>query len=276
MKGLSSAVRQSHITASSANNANLASRTPRRDSQTGDLENSPRKFPFGLNSTKQNPSQNRQWNNNRTQRTAGGQREGANDWAGQRQPQKQGAEGQQRQSRRRDDERRSDMQGRRQDTKRETERVKRTDARQEIKADKREMKREDKQEPKQVEFSAESIQSAIQMVLKDEPERGTMDIQLTNLEELFGPPPPSQDLTLSYTSTSEARIQNFLEQNAGDYSRYFPQVSNSLQRIPDPVQTAQLTLARKRDMGLKVKQKALGIVSQLARTSTGPTTKLVT
>ena len=93
---------------------------------------------------------------------------------------------------------------------------------------------------------------------------------------VYGPPPPSQDLTLSYTSTSEARIQNFLEQNAGDYSRYFPQVSNSLQRIPDPVQTAQLTLARKRDMGLKVKQKALGIVSQLARTSTGPTTKLVT
>ncbi|OSD00802.1 hypothetical protein PYCCODRAFT_1478837 [Trametes coccinea BRFM310] len=92
-------------------------------------------------------------------------------------------------------------------------------------------------------------------------------IELGNLDELFGPPSTSTTseaaVSARLLSPSEQRVQLFLERIAGDYSRYVPKHAPTTDVTKlSPLELSEFVLSKRRDVALKSRRNALTIVEK--------------
>ncbi|KAL6304860.1 hypothetical protein BKA93DRAFT_825464 [Sparassis latifolia] len=141
------------------------------------------------------------------------------------------------------------------------------------------------------------VRGKVQKAGRDKPSHtkapaGSMEIQTTDLDKLFGAPSTAQRSTAPRVAALELqtesppaqrslstprakirptmspsmalRVQRTLENSGGDYSRYLPQIqglNEPEQRTPLGI--AQLVMARKTEAGPRMRRNALGIVQKL-------------
>ncbi|KAI0334094.1 hypothetical protein GY45DRAFT_1359301 [Cubamyces sp. BRFM 1775] len=98
-------------------------------------------------------------------------------------------------------------------------------------------------------------------------------IQLSSLDDLFGPPAtnaPSERSTTSLKAATQDRIQTFLERAAGDYSRYVPRAlpTTDVTKL-SPLQLSEFVLSKRKDVGLQSRHNALTIVEKFVGADKG-------
>ncbi|KAH9947137.1 hypothetical protein B0H21DRAFT_822210 [Amylocystis lapponica] len=108
---------------------------------------------------------------------------------------------------------------------------------------------------------------------------GSMHIQTTDLDSLFGHSPAAQSVMTAPAKTkgvsrgampAALRLQLTLEHRGGDYSRYMPAI-RGLDKPEElgPLGAAQLVMARRKGAGLKMRRNALGVVQRLVVSEVG-------
>ncbi|OBZ79550.1 hypothetical protein A0H81_01405 [Grifola frondosa] len=112
-------------------------------------------------------------------------------------------------------------------------------------------------------------------VTKSSKKAPTINMETTNLDQLFGPPVPhTPHVTVNLAeaqslpaSPAAIRLQLLLERSAGDYSQYVPRTRGTTDPSKlGPVNHAQFVLSRRRDVRLKRRAGALGVVEKLTAT----------
>ncbi|KAI0640068.1 hypothetical protein C8Q77DRAFT_1043740 [Trametes polyzona] len=105
------------------------------------------------------------------------------------------------------------------------------------------------------------------------------EIELGNLEDLFGAPTPSSPAPNALQSAndtkplspSQHRVQALLERTAGDYSRYVPKVlpTTNVKEL-SPLALGEFILSKRRDVGLPSRKNALAVIGKFPATNTVP------
>ncbi|KII93607.1 hypothetical protein PLICRDRAFT_171338 [Plicaturopsis crispa FD-325 SS-3] len=97
---------------------------------------------------------------------------------------------------------------------------------------------------------------------------GAIDLQETNLTELFSGPSPelSSPVSVDKNRSLHGRVRLVLERAGGDYDRYVPPALSARAGTPlSPVQYAQLTLAKRRGASLRSRRNTLHVIEKFVR-----------